>query len=82
MTTGTFTGTPPEFLVLLCPLVYLGVTMCPALNGDAVKMWCYGRLRGLSGRIDSPRLHRLREPPSGGSISLVLELQALTEVSR
>jgi len=54
--TGTFTGTPPEFPVLLCPLVYRGVTMCPASVGDAVKMWCYDRLRGLSGRFDSPRL--------------------------
>ena len=56
MTTGTFTGTPPEFLVLLCPLVYPGVTMCPASIGDAVKMWCFRRLRGLLGRFDSPRL--------------------------
>ncbi len=38
--TGTFTGTPPESLVLLCPLVYPGVTMCPASIGDAIKMWC------------------------------------------
>ena len=52
----TITGTPPEFLLLLCPLVYPGVTMCPASNGDAVKMWCYGRLRGLFRRVDSPCL--------------------------
>ena len=31
--------------------------LCSASNGDAVKMWCYGRLRGPLRRFDSPRLH-------------------------
>ena len=53
--TGTFAGTTPEFLVILCPLVYPGVTMCPASIGGAVKR-CYDRLRGLFGRIDSPHV--------------------------
>lgn len=48
---------PPEFLVLLCPLVYLGVTLCHASNGDAGYMWCLDRLVRVARSIDSPRLH-------------------------
>jgi hypothetical protein len=49
----------PEFLVRLCPSVYLGVTLCHASSGDAYEMWCFDRLERVARLIDSPRLHHV-----------------------
>ena len=54
----------PEFLVRLCPPVYLRVSLCHASNGDAYEMWCFDRFERDTRSIDSPRLHFC--PPFGG----------------